>query len=42
VIIATRSPSRVNWLEKDIVERAREVSDVPITYVQGKSRSRES
>jgi nucleotide-binding universal stress UspA family protein len=42
VIIATRSPSRVNWLEKDIVERAREVSDLPITYVQGKSRSRES
>jgi nucleotide-binding universal stress UspA family protein len=42
VIIATRSPSRVNWLEKDIVERAREVSDVPITYVQGKSRSGES
>jgi hypothetical protein len=41
VIIATRSPSRVNWLEKDIVERAREVADVPITYVQGKSRSRE-
>lgn len=42
VIIATRSPSRVNWLEKDIVERARKVSDLPITYVQGKSRSRES
>jgi Glu-tRNA(Gln) amidotransferase subunit E-like FAD-binding protein len=42
VIIATRSPSRVNWLEKDIVERAREVSDLPTTYVQGKSRSRES
>jgi hypothetical protein len=42
VIIATRSPSRVNWLEKDIIKRAREVSDVPITYVQGKSRSRQS
>jgi nucleotide-binding universal stress UspA family protein len=42
VIIATRSPSRVNWLEKDIVERARKVSDLPTTYVQGKSRSRES
>jgi nucleotide-binding universal stress UspA family protein len=42
VIIATRSPSRVNWLEKEIIERAREVSDVPITYVQGKSRTRES
>ena len=42
VIIATRSPSRVNWLEKDIVERAREVSDLPTTYVEGKSRSRES
>jgi hypothetical protein len=42
VIIATRSPSRVNWLEKDIVERARKVADVPVTYVQGKSRSSES
>jgi nucleotide-binding universal stress UspA family protein len=42
VIIATRSPSRVNWLEKEIIERARELSDVPITYVQGKSRTRES
>lgn len=42
VIIATRSPSRVNWLEKDLVERARKVSDLPITYMQGKSRSRES
>jgi len=39
VIITTRSPSRVNWLEKDIVERARKVSGLPITYVQGKSRS---
>lgn len=42
VIIATRSPSRVNWLEKDIVDRARKVSDVPITYLRGKSRSGES
>lgn len=42
VIIATRSPSRVNWLEKDIIERARQVSDLPITYMQGKSRSPES
>jgi nucleotide-binding universal stress UspA family protein len=42
VIIATRSPSRVNWLEKDLVERARKVSDLPITYMRGKSRSRES
>jgi hypothetical protein len=32
----------VNWLEKDIVERARKVADLPITYVEGKSRSRES
>ncbi|MGH3093217.1 MAG: hypothetical protein ACRDOG_12950 [Gaiellaceae bacterium] len=42
VIIATRSPSRVNWLEKDIVERARKVSSLPITYVEGKSRSGKS
>jgi hypothetical protein len=42
VIIATRSPSRVHWLEKDILERAREVSDLPTTYLQGKSRSSES
>lgn len=42
VIIATRSPSRVNWLEKDIVERARKVSSLPITYVEGKSRSGQS
>jgi GABA permease len=39
VIIATRSPSRVNWLEKDIVERARKVCGLPIEYVQGQSRS---
>lgn len=42
VIIATRSPSRVNWLEKDIVERARKVSGLPITYVEGESRSGKS
>lgn len=39
VIITTRSPSRVNWLEKDIVDRAREATSLPITYVEGKSRS---
>lgn len=42
VVIATRSPSRVNWLEKDIVERARQATGLPITYVEGKSRSKPS
>jgi hypothetical protein len=42
VIIVTRSPSRVNWLEKNIVEHARKVTNLPITYVRGKSRSPES
>ena len=33
IIISTHPPGRSNWLEKGIVERARERFSVPITHV---------
>jgi hypothetical protein len=33
VIVSTHPPGRSNWLEKDVVRRARERFDVPITHV---------
>jgi hypothetical protein len=33
VIISTHPPGRSNWLERDVVARARERFDVPITHV---------
>ncbi len=33
VIVSTHPPGRSNWLERDVVERARERFDVPITHV---------
>jgi hypothetical protein len=33
VIVSTHPPGRSNWLERDVVERARERLDVPITHV---------
>ena len=33
VIVSTHPPGRSNWLERDVVERARERVDVPITHV---------
>jgi hypothetical protein len=33
VIIATHPPERSKWLEKDVVERAQQEIDVPITHV---------
>jgi GABA permease len=33
VIISTHPPGRSNWLERDVVQRARERFDVPITHV---------
>jgi hypothetical protein len=33
VIVSTHPPGRSHWLERDVVERARERFDVPITHV---------
>jgi uncharacterized membrane protein len=33
IIISTHPPGRSNWLEKDVLARARECFDVPITHV---------
>jgi hypothetical protein len=33
VIVSTHPPGRSNWLERDVVRRARERFDVPITHV---------
>jgi hypothetical protein len=33
IVISTHPPGRSNWLEKDIIERAREIYDCPITHV---------
>jgi hypothetical protein len=33
VIVSTHPPGRSNWLERDVVERARERFDVPIAHV---------
>jgi GABA permease len=33
IIISTHPPGRSNWMEKGVVERAREETDVPITHV---------
>jgi GABA permease len=33
LIISTLPPGVSHWLEKDVVERAREESDVPVTHV---------
>ena len=33
VIISTHPPGRSNWLERDVVERARQRSDITVTHV---------
>ena len=33
IIISTHPPGRSNWLERDVVRRARELYDLPITHV---------
>ena len=33
VIISTHPPGRSNWLERDVVERARALSDIKVTHV---------
>jgi hypothetical protein len=33
IIISTHPPGRSNWLEKDVITRARERFDLPITHV---------
>jgi GABA permease len=33
VIISTHPPGRSNWLERDVVERARSLTDVTVTHV---------
>lgn len=33
VVISTHPPGRSNWLEKDVVERVRKKTDVPVTHV---------
>ena len=33
VVISTHPPGRSNWLEKDVIEHARERFDLPITHV---------
>jgi hypothetical protein len=33
VIISTHPPQRSNWLERGVVERARERIDVPVSHV---------
>ena len=33
IIVSTHPPGRSNWLERNVVERARELYDLPITHV---------
>jgi hypothetical protein len=33
VIISTHPPGRSHWLDRDVVERARERFDIPVTHV---------
>jgi hypothetical protein len=33
VIVSTHPPGRSNWLERDVVNRARSISPVPVTHV---------
>jgi GABA permease len=33
VMISTHPPGRSNWLEHDVVDRARERFDLPVTHV---------
>jgi GABA permease len=33
IVISTHPPGRSNWLEKDVIEHARERFDLPITHV---------
>lgn len=33
VLISTHPPGRSNWLEKNVVERVRELADVPVEHV---------
>ena len=33
IVISTHPPGRSNWMEKGVVDRAREETDVPITHV---------
>jgi hypothetical protein len=33
IVISTHPPGRSNWMEKGVVERAREETNVPITHV---------
>jgi len=33
VIVSTHPPGRSNWLERDVIARARERFDLPITHV---------
>ena len=33
IIISTHPPGRSNWLERDVISRARDLYDVPITHV---------
>jgi len=33
VIISTHPPGRSNWLERDVVKRARELTDITVTHV---------
>jgi hypothetical protein len=33
IIVSTHPPGRSNWLERDVVRRAREAFDLPITHV---------
>jgi GABA permease len=33
IVISTHPPGRSNWLEKDVISRARERFDLPITHV---------
>jgi hypothetical protein len=35
VIVSTHPPGRSNWLERDVIGRARSVSPVPVTHVVG-------
>jgi GABA permease len=33
IVLSTHPPGRSNWLERDVVERARALHDLPITHV---------
>jgi hypothetical protein len=37
VIVSTHPPGRSNWLERDVIGRARAVSPVPVTHVVASS-----